>query len=62
MAGGGVWTSPPAEHRGGHLSDQRNTYNSAVGRLDDGLVAMIARTPEKSSLEEAELRRIELGG
>jgi hypothetical protein len=41
------------------LSDQRNTYNSAVNRLDDELVA---RTPEKCSPEEAKLWRMELGG
>ncbi|GIG82300.1 hypothetical protein Pka01_54270 [Planotetraspora kaengkrachanensis] len=49
MAGGGVWTSPTAQQWGGRLSDQRNKYNSAVDRLDDELVAMIARTPENSS-------------
>jgi hypothetical protein len=61
MAGGKVWTSPTAKLWGDRLAGQRSTYNNAGSRLDDELVAMLARTPEKCSPEEAKLWRAELG-
>ncbi|GAA0409497.1 hypothetical protein GCM10009530_72410 [Microbispora corallina] len=61
MAGGKVWTSTAATEWSGHLTGQCGAYNSAVNSLDDELVAMLARTPQKCSPEEAKLWHMELG-
>ncbi|MEW9527002.1 hypothetical protein [Microbispora sp. NPDC049125] len=61
MAGGAVWTSSTAKDWSNRLSSQCNAYNGAVNGLDDELAAMIARTPQKCSPEEARIWRAELG-
>jgi hypothetical protein len=61
MAGGKVWTSATAKEWGTRLTGQCNAYNSALNSLDDDLIAMIARTPDKCSPAEAKLWHVELG-
>jgi len=61
MASGKVWTSPTATEWGSRLSDQRKAYNSALNSLDEEVSAMLSRTPEKCSEEEARRWEIRLG-